>query len=88
MLDLRLTKVDFQWDHVIAQATRDPAILDNSETVRIIGNVMKTNVSACTSIGNYFYPQIARIYMDMLQMYRAVSQMISEAVLTGKRHLC
>ena len=88
VLDLRLTKVDFQWDHVIAQATRDPAILDNSETVRIIGNVMKTNVSACTSIGNYFYPQIARIYMDMLQMYRAVSQMISEAVLTGKRHLC
>lgn len=41
---------------------------------------MKTNVSACTSIGNYFYPQIGRIYMDMLSMYRAVSQMVSEGV--------
>lgn len=41
---------------------------------------MKTNVSACTSIGSYFYPQIARIYMDMLSMYRAVSQMVSEGV--------
>ena len=41
---------------------------------------MKTNVSACTSIGSYFYPQIGRIYLDMLSMYRATSQMISEAV--------
>jgi exportin-1 len=41
---------------------------------------MKTNVSACTSIGSYFYPQIGRIYLDMLNMYRAVSQMVSESV--------
>lgn len=41
---------------------------------------MKTNVAACTSIGSYFYPQIGRIYMDMLSMYRAVSQMVSEGV--------
>jgi exportin-1 len=41
---------------------------------------MKTNVSACTSVGSYFYPQICRIYMDMLSMYRAVSQMVSEGI--------
>lgn len=41
---------------------------------------MKTNVAACTSTGSYFYPQIGRIYMDMLSMYRAVSQMVSEGV--------
>ncbi|CCX34946.1 CRM1 C terminal-domain-containing protein [Pyronema domesticum] len=68
------------WDAIIAQAAQDPTILENTETVKIIGNVMKTNVSACTSIGNYFYPQIGRIYMDMLSMYRAVSQMVSEGV--------
>lgn len=68
------------WDAIIQQAAIDPSVLDNTETVKIIGNVMKTNVSACTSIGSYFYPQIARIYMDMLSMYRAVSQMVSEGV--------
>ena len=41
---------------------------------------MKTNVAACSSIGTYFYPQIGRIYHDMLSMYRATSQMISESV--------
>ena len=41
---------------------------------------MKTNVAACSSIGTYFYPQIGRIYVDMLTMYRAASQLIDEAV--------
>ena len=41
---------------------------------------MKTNVAACSSIGSYFYPQIGRIYHDMLSMYRATSQMISDSV--------
>lgn len=63
------------------EANRDPKFLDNPETVKVIGNVMKTNVSACTSIGSYFYPQIGRIYMDMLSMYRAVSQLISDNVI-------
>lgn len=68
------------WDSIIAAANADPGILQDAETIKIIGNVMKTNVSACTSIGSYFYPQIGRIYLDMLSMYRATSQMISEAV--------
>lgn len=68
------------WDQIIHEAAQNPTILENTETVKIIGNIMKTNVSACTSIGTYFYPQIGRIYMDMLTMYRAVSQMVSEGI--------
>jgi exportin-1 len=68
------------WDEIIKQATLDPSILQDADTIKIIGNIMKTNVSACSSVGSYFYPQIGRIYHDMLQMYRATSQLISEAV--------
>lgn len=68
------------WDEIIRAATQDPQILQDSDTIKIIGNIMKTNVSACSSIGPYFGPQIGRIYLDMLQMYRATSQLISEAV--------
>ncbi|KAI9764098.1 MAG: Karyopherin transporter [Candelina submexicana] len=68
------------WDAIISQANQDPSILQDAETIKIVGNIMKTNVAACSSIGSYFYPQIARIYLDMLSMYRATSQMISEAV--------
>ena len=75
------------WDQVIQAATQDNSSLQNPETIKIIGNIMKTNVAACSSIGSYFYPQIGRIYMDMLQMYRATSQMISEAVAAQGRIL-
>lgn len=69
-----------QWDAIITQANNDPTILQDGETIKVVGNIMKTNVAACTSIGSYFYPQIGRIYHDMLSMYRATSQMISDSV--------
>jgi exportin-1 len=75
-----MTLPNTAWDEIIKQATINPNILQNGETIKVIGNIMKTNVSACSSIGPYFYPQIGRIYHDMLQMYRATSQLISEAV--------
>ncbi|KAI4284321.1 MAG: hypothetical protein L6R38_001525 [Xanthoria sp. 2 TBL-2021] len=68
------------WDKIIEQANHDSSILQDGETIKVIGNIMKTNVAACSSIGSYFYPQIGRIYHDMLSMYKACSQMISESV--------
>ncbi|KAF2461640.1 CRM1 C terminal-domain-containing protein [Lineolata rhizophorae] len=68
------------WDQIISQANADPSILHDGETIKVIGNIMKTNVAACSSVGTYFYPQIGRIYLDMLTMYRASSNLIDEAV--------
>jgi exportin-1 len=68
------------WDAIISQANQDPSVLQDGETIKIVGNIMKTNVAACSSIGSYFYSQIGRIYHDMLNMYRASSQLISDAV--------
>ena len=68
------------WDTIISQANQNPTCLQDGETIKVVGNIMKTNVAACTSIGSYFYPQIGRIYNDMLSMYRATSQMISDSV--------
>ncbi|KIW05163.1 uncharacterized protein PV09_03714 [Verruconis gallopava] len=68
------------WDHIIAQANADPSTLQDPEVIKIVGNIMKTNVAACSSIGSYFYPQIGRIFLDMLTMYRASSSLIDEAV--------
>ena len=70
------------WDNLIEQAHRNAAILEDADTIKVIGNLMKTNVAACSSIGGFFYPQIGRIYNDMLSMYRASSGLIDEAVKT------
>ena len=68
------------WQQIITQANTQPEILQDGDTIKVIGNIMKTNVSACTSVGPQFHSQIGRIYHDMLNMYRASSQLISDAV--------
>jgi exportin-1 len=64
----------------MAQAAQSMEVLDNTDNIKILANVLKTNVSACTSIGSFFLPQIGRIFLDMLGLYKAVSGIISETV--------
>ncbi|EJS43580.1 crm1p [Saccharomyces arboricola H-6] len=70
------------WDTIVEQSTANPALLLDSETVKIIANIIKTNVAVCSSMGADFYPQLGHIYYNMLQLYRAVSSMISAQVAT------
>lgn len=64
----------------MAQAAQSMEVLSNNDNIKILANVLKTNVSACTSIGTFFLPQVARIFLDMLGLYKAVSGIISETV--------
>lgn len=68
------------WDSLMSQAHSDVDVLSSSENIKILSNVLKTNVSACTSIGTFFLPQITRNYLDMLALYRSVSGLISAKV--------
>jgi len=64
------------------QAASNVDVLGNPDNVKIMSNILKTNVSACTSIGSFFLPQLGRIWLDMLGLYKAVSGIISEQVAT------
>ena len=70
----------FQWDSLMAQAAQSMDVLANIDNIKILSNVLKTNVSACTSIGSFYLPQIGRIFLDMLGLYKAVSGIISETI--------
>jgi exportin-1 len=66
----------------MSQAASNVDVLSNTDNVKILSNILKTNVSACLSIGSFFLPQLGRIWLDMLGLYRAVSGIISEQVAT------
>lgn len=66
------------WDNLIAQAARDINVLNSPDNLKVLGNILKTNVSACTSIGAPFIVQLGRIYIDMLSLYKAVSTLVSQ----------
>lgn len=61
----------------MAQAGANVDVLFSPDNIKILSNVLKTNVSACSSIGTFFLPQIGRIYRDLLGLYTAVSGIIS-----------
>lgn len=68
------------WDSLMAQAAQNLDVLSSTDNIKILANVLKTNVSACTSIGSFYLPQIGRIFLDMLGLYKAVSGIISETI--------
>ncbi|KIY51027.1 hypothetical protein FISHEDRAFT_64568 [Fistulina hepatica ATCC 64428] len=68
------------WDLLMAQASQNLHVLSNIDNIKILANVLKTNVAACTSIGSFYLPQIGRMFLDMLGLYKAVSGIISETV--------
>ncbi|KTF99862.1 hypothetical protein cypCar_00023961 [Cyprinus carpio] len=55
-------------------------ILKDPETVRQLGSILKTNVRACKAVGHPFVLQLGRIYLDMLNVYKCLSENISSAV--------
>lgn len=55
-------------------------ILKDAETVRQLGSILKTNVRACKAVGHPFVVQLGRIYLDMLNVYKCLSENISSAV--------
>ncbi|KAJ7029680.1 CRM1 C terminal-domain-containing protein [Mycena alexandri] len=68
------------WDSLMAQAAQSLDVLSSLDNIKVLSNVLKTNVYACTSIGSFFLPQVARIFIDMLGLYKTVSATISEAI--------
>jgi exportin-1 len=58
-------------------------VLKDHETVKQLSNILKTNVRGCKAIGHPFVVQLGRIYLDMLNVYKVLSENISAAVATA-----
>ncbi|RXN29803.1 exportin-1 isoform X2 [Labeo rohita] len=71
------------WDSIIQQATKNVDILKDPETVKQLGSILKTNVRACKAVGHPFVIQLGRIYLDMLNVYKCLSENISAAIQTN-----
>lgn len=68
------------WDDVINQASKNVDILKDPEAVKQLGNILKTNVRACKALGHPYVVQLGRIYLDMLNVYKVMSENISQAI--------
>jgi len=67
------------WDDIIDQAFKNVDVLKDSDAVKQLGNILKTNVRACKALGQPYVVQLGRIYLDMLNVYKVMSENISAA---------
>ena len=51
-------------------------VLKDHEAVKQLGSILKTNVRACKALGHPFVMQLERIYLDMLNVYKVMSESI------------
>ncbi|XP_012281075.1 exportin-1 [Orussus abietinus] len=68
------------WDDIISQAAKNVDVLKDQEAVKQLASILKTNVRACKAIGHPYVVQLGRIYLDMLNVYKVMSENISAAI--------
>lgn len=74
------------WRQMLDAAAADPAVLKAPEVMRNLQNLLQTNVSVCSSLGNAYAPQLNVIYLDVLAIYRSYSELVAAAIAAGGPH--
>ncbi|XP_073003374.1 protein EXPORTIN 1A-like [Typha latifolia] len=72
-----------KWAEIIGQASKSVDVLKNQDVIRTVLNILQTNTSVASSLGQYFFPQISLIFLDMLTVYRMYSELISNTIAEG-----
>jgi len=68
------------WDDIINQASKNVEVLKDHEAVKQLGRILQTNVRACKALGHPYVLQLGRIYLDMLNVYKVMSENITTAI--------
>jgi exportin-1 len=69
-----------RWQAIMHQAGRDVSILTNTDVMKDLINLLKTNVATAKSVGAGFISHLSRIFREILEVYKAYSRIISEEI--------
>ncbi|XP_042017470.1 protein EXPORTIN 1A-like isoform X1 [Salvia splendens] len=72
-----------KWTEIIGQAHQNVDFLKDPDVIRAVLNILQTNTCAASSLGTYFLTQITLIFLDMLNVYRMYSELISTSIAQG-----
>ncbi|PSS32923.1 Protein EXPORTIN 1A like [Actinidia chinensis var. chinensis] len=72
-----------KWAEIIGQARQSVDFLKDQNVIRTVLNILQTNTSVASSLGTYFLAQITLIFLDMLNVYRMYSELISTNIAEG-----
>lgn len=74
------------WAQIISQATVNREVLKQQEVIKSLQNVLQTNVSICSSLGDPYLSQMVHMADSMLQLYKFYSEDVTSAISSGGPH--
>lgn len=74
------------WSQVVSSGMSDPASLRAIDTVRILGNILRANTHAAGPLRGAYTPQLTRIYVDMLNLYKFYSSEVATTIRGGNQY--
>ncbi|CAI9295561.1 unnamed protein product [Lactuca saligna] len=72
-----------KWTEIIGHARGSVDFLKDQDVIRTVLNILQTNTSAATALGTHFLSQITLIFLDMLNVYKMYSELISSNIAEG-----
>ncbi|KAI3506958.1 hypothetical protein L1887_21623 [Cichorium endivia] len=72
-----------KWVEIINHARGNVDFLKDQDVIRTVLNILQTNTSAASALGTHFLPQITLIFLDMLNVYKMYSELISSGIAEG-----
>jgi exportin-1 len=75
-----MRKPNEMWKMIMDSAGRDVTALHNIDAVKDIAKIIRINTRVVTAVGSRSVGQLGLIYLDMLNVYKAYSEFISQAI--------
>ncbi|TKR60906.1 hypothetical protein L596_028087 [Steinernema carpocapsae] len=80
LIERLMTLPNSIWEEIINHVSTNTEVLKDEDVIKNIVNLLKTNVAACKTIGHPFIFQLSKVLIDMLNMYKVISENMSTAV--------
>jgi exportin-1 len=73
------------WEKVLEIANKDQNSLQDIEVIKMIGFIVKANERVAFALGNPYVTHLAKIFLELLQIYRLYSENISFVIGNSNR---
>ena len=81
-IEKMMFSLNMEWSALIQSVASNIDTLVVSESYKKLSHILRCNNAACSAIRTGYSQQMAKIYMDMLSLYRTCSSIISSQVAT------
>ena len=75
-----MARPNAKWDEILASAGQNRRFLYEIQIAKLLTNILKINVRTAVSLGNLYFCQLEKLFLNLLHVYRFYSEEISGTI--------